>query len=166
MGRVDWESPSSAPLVVKSLSGTCLSSIPNRGNTWGPRGEREQGTTAQCADTPPSVMQPMLPPGIQLTDTLEQMQQGTLMRKVKSKSWKKQRYFKLQDDCMTIWYQSKRTGKTESACEYQLLCVGHVVISRAQSEQGCECMEILGAMLAKGAAAFKRGSVCVGGLLS
>ncbi|XP_040460420.1 1-phosphatidylinositol 4,5-bisphosphate phosphodiesterase delta-4 isoform X2 [Falco naumanni] len=53
--------------------------------------------------------------GIQLTDTLEQMQQGTLMRKVKSKSWKKQRYFKLQDDCMTIWYQSKRTGKTESA---------------------------------------------------
>ncbi|KAF1528541.1 UNVERIFIED_CONTAM: 1-phosphatidylinositol 4,5-bisphosphate phosphodiesterase delta-4, partial [Eudyptes pachyrhynchus] len=43
------------------------------------------------------------------------MQQGTLMRKVKSKSWKKQRYFKLQDDCMTIWYQSKKTGKTESA---------------------------------------------------
>ncbi|NXW59089.1 PLCD4 phosphodiesterase, partial [Eurystomus gularis] len=43
------------------------------------------------------------------------MQQGTLMRKVKSKSWKKQRFFKLQDDCMTIWYQSKRTGKTESA---------------------------------------------------
>ncbi|XP_064307416.1 1-phosphatidylinositol 4,5-bisphosphate phosphodiesterase delta-4 isoform X2 [Phalacrocorax carbo] len=52
---------------------------------------------------------------IQLTDTLKQMQQGTLMRKVKSKSWKKQRYFKLQDDCMTIWYHSKRTGKTESA---------------------------------------------------
>ncbi|NXE14834.1 PLCD4 phosphodiesterase, partial [Lophotis ruficrista] len=43
------------------------------------------------------------------------MQQGTLMRKVKSKSWKKQRYFKLQDDCMTIWYQSKKTGKIESA---------------------------------------------------
>ncbi|NWU76225.1 PLCD4 phosphodiesterase, partial [Onychorhynchus coronatus] len=43
------------------------------------------------------------------------MQQGTLMRKVKSKSWKKQRFFKLQEDCMTIWYQSKRTGKTESA---------------------------------------------------
>ncbi|NXX21184.1 PLCD4 phosphodiesterase, partial [Podargus strigoides] len=43
------------------------------------------------------------------------MQQGTLMRKVKSKSWKKQRFFKLQNDCMTIWYQSKRTGKIESA---------------------------------------------------
>lgn len=44
------------------------------------------------------------------------------MRKVKSKGWKKQRYFKLQDDCMTIWYQSKRTGKTESACESLLGC--------------------------------------------
>ncbi|XP_010213678.1 PREDICTED: 1-phosphatidylinositol 4,5-bisphosphate phosphodiesterase delta-4 [Tinamus guttatus] len=52
---------------------------------------------------------------IQLTEQLEQMQQGTVMRKVKSKSWKKQRCFKLQEDCMTIWYQSKRTGKTESA---------------------------------------------------
>lgn len=91
-------------------------------------------------------MQPMLPPGIQLTDTLEQMQQGTLMRKVKSKSWKKQRYFKLQEDCMTIWYQSKRTGKTESACEYQL-CIGHEAISRFQSEQGCEVMELLGQCL-------------------
>lgn len=66
--------------------------------------------------------QPPLLPGIQLTDTLEQMQQGALMRKVKSKGWKKQRYFKLQDDCMTIWYQSKRTGKTESACGYLLGC--------------------------------------------
>ncbi|NWX76143.1 PLCD4 phosphodiesterase, partial [Alca torda] len=74
------------------------------------------------------VMQPTPPPGIQLTDTLEQMQQGTLMRKVKSKSWKKQRFFKLQDDCMTIWYQSKRTGKIESACEYRRLCVVHGAI--------------------------------------
>ncbi|PKU46559.1 1-phosphatidylinositol -bisphosphate phosphodiesterase delta-4 [Limosa lapponica baueri] len=98
---------------------------------------------------PPSVMQSTLPPGIQLTDTLEQMQQGTLMRKVKSKSWKKQRFFKLQDDCMTIWYQSKRTGKIESACEYQLLYIVHRAISRAQCEQKCESMGILGAMLAK-----------------
>ncbi|KAJ7405243.1 1-phosphatidylinositol 4,5-bisphosphate phosphodiesterase delta-3 [Willisornis vidua] len=68
----------------------------------------------RCCATPT-----MLPSGIRVTDTLEQMQQGTLMRKVKSKSWKKQRYFKLQDDCMTIWYQSKRTGKTESASPLQ-----------------------------------------------
>ncbi|KAG8125266.1 hypothetical protein E2320_020586 [Naja naja] len=29
------------------------------------------------------------------------------MRKVKSKNWKKQRYFMLQQDCMTVWYKSK-----------------------------------------------------------
>ncbi|XP_029766358.1 1-phosphatidylinositol 4,5-bisphosphate phosphodiesterase delta-4 [Terrapene carolina triunguis] len=46
-------------------------------------------------------------------ETPEQMQQGTLMRKVKSKSWKKQRYFKLQDDCMTVWYKSKKNGNTK-----------------------------------------------------
>ncbi|XP_074973798.1 1-phosphatidylinositol 4,5-bisphosphate phosphodiesterase delta-4 isoform X2 [Caretta caretta] len=50
---------------------------------------------------------------LQLDETLEQMQQGTLMRKVKSKSWKKQRYFRLQDDCMTVWYKSKKTGYTK-----------------------------------------------------
>ncbi|XP_048342737.1 1-phosphatidylinositol 4,5-bisphosphate phosphodiesterase delta-4 isoform X2 [Sphaerodactylus townsendi] len=43
------------------------------------------------------------------------MQQGTMMRKVKSKNWKKPRYFKLQDDCMTIWYKSKKTGNAKSA---------------------------------------------------
>uniref|UniRef100_A0A8C3TJB9 1-phosphatidylinositol 4,5-bisphosphate phosphodiesterase delta-4 n=2 Tax=Chelydra serpentina TaxID=8475 RepID=A0A8C3TJB9_CHESE len=45
--------------------------------------------------------------------TLEQMQQGSLMRKVKSKSWKKQRYLELQDDCMTVWHKSKKTGHTK-----------------------------------------------------
>lgn len=145
MGRVDGELPC-APLAVK---GVCFWFIPPPSWIEGPcvtpevRGRKVPGHSAWIP--PPSVMQPMLPPGIQLTDTLEQMQQGTLMRKVKSKSWKKQRYFKLQEDCMTIWYQSKRTGKTESACEYQLL----FVISRFQSKQGCEILEILGPCLLK-----------------
>nr|XP_034983478.1 1-phosphatidylinositol 4,5-bisphosphate phosphodiesterase delta-4 isoform X3 [Zootoca vivipara]XP_034983487.1 1-phosphatidylinositol 4,5-bisphosphate phosphodiesterase delta-4 isoform X3 [Zootoca vivipara]XP_034983497.1 1-phosphatidylinositol 4,5-bisphosphate phosphodiesterase delta-4 isoform X3 [Zootoca vivipara] len=43
------------------------------------------------------------------------MQQGTMMRKVKSKNWKKPRYFMLQDDCMTVWYKSKMSGKAKSA---------------------------------------------------
>ncbi|KAL8183060.1 UNVERIFIED_CONTAM: 1-phosphatidylinositol 4,5-bisphosphate phosphodiesterase delta-4 [Gekko kuhli] len=43
------------------------------------------------------------------------MQQETVMRKVKSKNWKKQRYFRLQDDCMTIWYKSKKAGNAKSA---------------------------------------------------
>uniref|UniRef100_A0A8C5JAY6 Phosphoinositide phospholipase C n=1 Tax=Junco hyemalis TaxID=40217 RepID=A0A8C5JAY6_JUNHY len=115
MGRVDGKLPC-APPVVK---GVCFWFIPPPSWVEGlcvtpeVRGSKVPGCSAWIP--PPSVMQPMLPPGIQLTDTLEQMQQGTLMRKVKSKSWKKQRYFKLQEDCMTIWYQSKRTGKTESA---------------------------------------------------
>uniref|UniRef100_A0A8C1J1H5 Phosphoinositide phospholipase C n=1 Tax=Cyprinus carpio TaxID=7962 RepID=A0A8C1J1H5_CYPCA len=33
---------------------------------------------------------------------------GTVMRKIKSRTWKKQRYFRLQEDCMTIWYKSKK----------------------------------------------------------
>uniref|UniRef100_A0AAZ1WYY0 Phosphoinositide phospholipase C n=1 Tax=Oreochromis aureus TaxID=47969 RepID=A0AAZ1WYY0_OREAU len=33
---------------------------------------------------------------------------GAMMRKIKSRNWKKQRYFKLEDDFMTIWYQSKK----------------------------------------------------------
>uniref|UniRef100_A0A8D0HBB8 Phosphoinositide phospholipase C n=1 Tax=Sphenodon punctatus TaxID=8508 RepID=A0A8D0HBB8_SPHPU len=48
------------------------------------------------------------------------MQQGMVMRKVKSRSWKKQRYFMLQDDCMTIWYKSRKTGNAKSACECHL----------------------------------------------
>ncbi|XP_031749440.1 1-phosphatidylinositol 4,5-bisphosphate phosphodiesterase delta-4 isoform X2 [Xenopus tropicalis] len=51
---------------------------------------------------------------LQLNENLQLMQAGSLMRKVKSRSWKKQRYFKLQEDCMTIWYNSKKTGNTKS----------------------------------------------------
>ncbi|OCT61019.1 1-phosphatidylinositol 4,5-bisphosphate phosphodiesterase delta-4-like [Xenopus laevis] len=51
---------------------------------------------------------------LQLDENLQLMQAGSLMRKVKSRSWKKQRYFKLQEDCMTIWYNSKKTGNTKS----------------------------------------------------
>ncbi|KAI1899454.1 hypothetical protein AGOR_G00061960 [Albula goreensis] len=48
---------------------------------------------------------------IQGDDNLQSMIVGTVMRKVKSRSWKKQRYFKLQEDCKTIWYKSKKAGK-------------------------------------------------------
>lgn len=105
-------------------------------------------------------MQPALPPGIQLTETLEKMQQGTLMRKVKSKSWKKQRYFKLQDDCMTIWYQSKRTGKIESACEYSCGVLSVQVVSRIQNEQQGESMKIPETVLAESTEIQERLCLC------
>ncbi|XP_062302907.1 1-phosphatidylinositol 4,5-bisphosphate phosphodiesterase delta-4 isoform X2 [Osmerus eperlanus] len=52
--------------------------------------------------------------GIQGDDNLQSMIVGTIMRKIKSRTWKKQRHFKLQEDCMTIWYQSKKTGNAHS----------------------------------------------------
>ncbi|XP_026217717.1 1-phosphatidylinositol 4,5-bisphosphate phosphodiesterase delta-4 isoform X3 [Anabas testudineus] len=51
---------------------------------------------------------------IQGDDNLQSMLVGTVMRKIKSRSWKKQRYFKLQEDCTTIWYKSKKAGNTHS----------------------------------------------------
>jgi len=55
--------------------------------------------------------------GIQGDDNLQSMLVGTVMRKIKSRTWKKQRYFKLQDDCMTIWYKSKKAGNAHSTCK-------------------------------------------------
>lgn len=55
--------------------------------------------------------------GIQGDDNLKSMLVGTVMRKIKSRTWKKQRYFKLQDDCMTIWYKSKKAGNAHSTCK-------------------------------------------------
>ncbi|XP_049603042.1 1-phosphatidylinositol 4,5-bisphosphate phosphodiesterase delta-1 isoform X1 [Syngnathus scovelli] len=39
------------------------------------------------------------------------LRQGGDLLKVRSASWKKNRYFKLQDDCKTIWRESKRIFK-------------------------------------------------------
>ncbi|XP_029370760.1 1-phosphatidylinositol 4,5-bisphosphate phosphodiesterase delta-4-like isoform X1 [Echeneis naucrates] len=51
---------------------------------------------------------------LQGDDNIQSMLVGTVMRKIKSRTWKKQRYFKLQDDCMTIWYKSKKAGNATS----------------------------------------------------
>ncbi|XP_016295764.1 1-phosphatidylinositol 4,5-bisphosphate phosphodiesterase delta-4-like [Sinocyclocheilus anshuiensis] len=51
---------------------------------------------------------------IQADDDLKSMFVGTVMRKIKSRTWKKQRYFRLQEDCMTIWYKSKKAGNAHS----------------------------------------------------
>lgn len=59
----------------------------------------------------------VLSAGIQGDDNLQSMLVGTVMRKIKSRTWKKQRYFRLQDDCMTIWYKSKKAGNTHSTCK-------------------------------------------------
>ncbi|KAM6945687.1 1-phosphatidylinositol 4,5-bisphosphate phosphodiesterase delta-4 [Aplochiton taeniatus] len=65
---------------------------------------------------------------IQGDDNLLSMQIGTVMRKVKSRTWKKQRLFKLQEDGLTIWYKSKKAGKphaTFSLRDVEMLREGH-----------------------------------------
>ncbi|KFO20178.1 1-phosphatidylinositol-4,5-bisphosphate phosphodiesterase delta-4 [Fukomys damarensis] len=39
------------------------------------------------------------------------MQEGVLMRKVRSRSWKKLRYFRLQNDGMTVWHARQSGGR-------------------------------------------------------
>lgn len=43
------------------------------------------------------------------------MQKGTLMRKVRSKNWKKLRYFRLQEDGMTVWHARQAGGRAKAS---------------------------------------------------
>uniref|UniRef100_A0A8C4IXJ8 Phosphoinositide phospholipase C n=1 Tax=Dicentrarchus labrax TaxID=13489 RepID=A0A8C4IXJ8_DICLA len=74
---------------------------------------------------------------------------GTVMRKIKSRTWKKQRYFKLQDDCMTIWYKSKKAGKphsTFSVTDVEAIREGHqseVLLSIADEFPADRCFTLV-----------------------
>nr|XP_025747341.1 1-phosphatidylinositol 4,5-bisphosphate phosphodiesterase delta-4 [Callorhinus ursinus] len=71
-----------------------------------------------------SLMQGRLP----INPDLRLMQKGMLMRKVRSKSWKKLRYFRLQDDGMTVWHarQAGGTAKpTFSISDVETVREGH-----------------------------------------
>ncbi|XP_034549331.1 1-phosphatidylinositol 4,5-bisphosphate phosphodiesterase delta-4 [Notolabrus celidotus] len=53
---------------------------------------------------------------------------GSTLRKVKSRSWKKQRHFRLLEDGLTIWYKSRWAGKghtTFSITEMEAVREGH-----------------------------------------
>ncbi|XP_045711867.1 1-phosphatidylinositol 4,5-bisphosphate phosphodiesterase delta-4 isoform X2 [Phyllostomus hastatus] len=58
-----------------------------------------------------SLLQGRLP----VNDDVLQMQKGTLMRKVRSKSWKKLRYFRLQEDGMTVWHARQAGGRAKAS---------------------------------------------------
>ncbi|XP_034042745.1 1-phosphatidylinositol 4,5-bisphosphate phosphodiesterase delta-4 [Thalassophryne amazonica] len=45
---------------------------------------------------------------------LQVMMAGSILRKVKSRSWRKQRHFKLLEDGVTIWYKSRWAGTSHS----------------------------------------------------
>ncbi|KAM9349118.1 1-phosphatidylinositol 4,5-bisphosphate phosphodiesterase delta-1-like [Symphorus nematophorus] len=50
--------------------------------------------------------------GLEGDADLQFLLKGGDLLKVRSPSWKKTRYFKLQEDCKTMWHESKKTFKT------------------------------------------------------
>ncbi|XP_047399012.1 1-phosphatidylinositol 4,5-bisphosphate phosphodiesterase delta-4 [Sciurus carolinensis] len=61
-------------------------------------------------------------------EDLQLMQEGMLMRKVRSKNWKKLRYFRLQNDGMTVWHARQAGGSekpTFSISDVETVRKGH-----------------------------------------
>ncbi|XP_054979152.1 1-phosphatidylinositol 4,5-bisphosphate phosphodiesterase delta-4 [Sorex araneus] len=50
-------------------------------------------------------------PGLPGSEDLVRMQKGTMMCKVRSKNWRRQRFFKLHEDGMTVWH-SRQVGSS------------------------------------------------------
>uniref|UniRef100_A0A3Q2FCQ5 Phosphoinositide phospholipase C n=1 Tax=Cyprinodon variegatus TaxID=28743 RepID=A0A3Q2FCQ5_CYPVA len=90
-----------------------------------------------------------VPVCIQGDENLQSMLVGTVMRKIKSRTWKKQRYFKLQDDFMTIWYKSKKAGNahsTFSVSDVEVVREGHqseVLLSIADEFPANRCFTVV-----------------------
>uniref|UniRef100_A0A4W5RF92 Phosphoinositide phospholipase C n=1 Tax=Hucho hucho TaxID=62062 RepID=A0A4W5RF92_9TELE len=64
----------------------------------------------------------------QSDEDLQVMKAGAMLRKVKSRSWKKQRHFRLQEDGQTIWYKSRWAGtghSTFSVADVDVVREGH-----------------------------------------
>ncbi|XP_034559309.1 1-phosphatidylinositol 4,5-bisphosphate phosphodiesterase delta-1-like isoform X1 [Notolabrus celidotus] len=55
--------------------------------------------------------------GIESSRDLQFLLQGGDLLKVRSSSWKKTRYYKLQEDCKTMWHESKKTFRRKHTCE-------------------------------------------------
>ncbi|XP_053185437.1 1-phosphatidylinositol 4,5-bisphosphate phosphodiesterase delta-1b [Scomber japonicus] len=51
--------------------------------------------------------------GMEGDPDLQFLLQGGDLLKVRSSSWKKTRYYRLQEDCKTMWHESKKTFKTK-----------------------------------------------------
>lgn len=46
---------------------------------------------------------------------------GGELIKIRSNSWKKNRFFKLQEDCKTLWHESHKAFKRNQTCECRYL---------------------------------------------
>ncbi|XP_041663577.1 1-phosphatidylinositol 4,5-bisphosphate phosphodiesterase delta-4 [Cheilinus undulatus] len=88
-------------------------------------------------------------PRIQDDPDIKVMMAGSTLRKVKSKSWKKQRHFRLLEDGLTIWYKSRWAGKghsTFSITELEAVREGHqseVLLSIAEEYPADLCFTLV-----------------------
>lgn len=59
------------------------------------------------------------PPGLQDDEDLQALLKGSQLLKVKSSSWRRERFYKLQEDCKTIWQESRKVMRTPESqlCE-------------------------------------------------
>ncbi|XP_076016671.1 1-phosphatidylinositol 4,5-bisphosphate phosphodiesterase delta-4 [Genypterus blacodes] len=93
----------------------------------------------------------MDPPGssVQVDPDIRVMMTGSTLRKVKSRSWKKQRHFRLLDDGLTIWYKSRWAGmghSTFSVSDVEAVREGHqseVLLSIAEEFPADLCFTLV-----------------------
>ncbi|XP_037646762.1 1-phosphatidylinositol 4,5-bisphosphate phosphodiesterase delta-4-like isoform X2 [Sebastes umbrosus] len=77
------------------------------------------------------------------------MMAGSTLRKVKSRSWKKQRHFRLLEDGVTIWYKSRWAGRGHSTfpiTEVEAVREGHqseVLLSIAEEFPADHCFTLV-----------------------
>lgn len=59
------------------------------------------------------------PLGLQNDEDLQALLKGTQLLKVKSNSWRRERFYKLQEDCKTIWQESRKVMRSPESqlCE-------------------------------------------------
>lgn len=57
------------------------------------------------------------PPGLEGDADLQFLLVGGELVKVRSRTWKKNRFFKLQEDCKTFWHESHKTFRRNQTCE-------------------------------------------------
>uniref|UniRef100_A0A3B5AID1 Phosphoinositide phospholipase C n=1 Tax=Stegastes partitus TaxID=144197 RepID=A0A3B5AID1_9TELE len=89
------------------------------------------------------------PQSIQDDPDVKVMMAGSTLRKVKSRSWKKQRHFRLLEDGLTIWYKSRWAGRghsTFSVTELEVVREGHqseVLLSIAEEFPADLCFTLV-----------------------
>lgn len=73
-----------------------------------------------------------LPAGLEGDTDVQFLLLGGELVKVRSTSWKKMRFFKLQEDCKTIWHESHKKFKRNQTCE-----CGHLLAGLFASRPRC-----------------------------